>query len=301
MSVYFVCPKDTFDNKKLKLKLGNVKMKFLSSNNEDNFKILCKDDNEKVIVYDADFAGWNFPNKILEEVKNIKAICLGTTTKSYINENLCESKNIKIVNIPKYSTDSVAEYMIMLMFALAKKIPLQLKNNNNQDFDNKFTQMQLRGKTIGIIGLGNIGNRIAEICSGIGMNVVYWNRTAKNTQYKLETLENIFSKANVVIVTLATTDETKKIITDKLLKLMTPTTIFISVAGKNIFNHELVVKMAEQNKIYGYGLEQPDTPLENYKGNIMVTSEYAWFTEESQNARLDLWLDNISNEIKELL
>ena len=70
------------------------------------------------------------PKEILESSLNLKAIFLGSTSNSYIDLDLALRKNIKVFSIPKYSTNSVAEYFVMMMLDCARKIPLQIKNNN---------------------------------------------------------------------------------------------------------------------------------------------------------------------------
>lgn len=290
MTVHLFLEKDFFNTDQINaLKMNNHHCVFCSPDDLSSLNSL----DEKIIAYDPDYAGWEFNTKILN-AKNIKAICLATTTESYINKELCDSKNIKVLSIPKYSTDSVAEYMVFLMFCLAKKLPLQMQNDFKQDFLPELTQLQLRGKKVGIIGFGNIGSRFAEITHGIGMEVCYWNRTVKKAKYQYSELKNIFSRCDVILVTLSTNSETQKVITDDLLMLMTEKTILLSVGGDKLFNHKLVVQMAEQKKIFGYGLEIPNKSPMNYKGNIMVTSEFGWFTKESQDARVEGLFKNLT-------
>lgn len=284
--IYCFADKHLFENK-----LDFLKSKITYLKNE--YSLLDNDEN-KIIVYDPDYAGWQFPNEILRS-KNIKGICLGTTTASYIDEELCKEMNIPVLNIPKYSTDSVAEYMVMLMFALAKKIPLQIKSNFKQDFNESFSQMQLKDKKVGIVGLGNIGHRFADICDGIGMHVSYWDRNKKDVKYSYKSLTALFSESDVILVALSTNKETIKIVTDDLLRSLKETTILLSVGGTNLFNHDLVVDMMKKNKLFGYGLEIENKGVFDFDGNTMVTSEYAWFTKESQEARIKLWVDIIKS------
>lgn len=167
MNIYFIVEKNLFHANHLKTISNFGHIIFMSQNNEDNYKILKKDKGKKIIVYNPDYAGWKFPDMILNDIVNLKAIFLGTTDKSYVNLELCQQKNIEVINIPKYASNSVAEYLVMYMFALAKKIPLQIKNGNKQIFSDTLLQIEVSDKKIGIVGLGNIGTKIAQMCSGI--------------------------------------------------------------------------------------------------------------------------------------
>lgn len=268
---------------------------------KENFvKKLIEDDNEKIIVYDPDFGGWDFPSEILTKSKNITAVFLGTTDKSYIDLDLCDEKSIKVFNIPRYAGDSVAEYLVMYMFACAKKIPLQIKNNNKQDFDDIFLQMQLKDKKVGIVGLGNIGTKIADICDGIGMKVYYWNRQKKQTNYEYISLKNLFSTCDIIYLCLQINSDTKKIITDDLLKNMNQNTIFISCTGKELFNYSIIEEKIKRKELFGYALEEPDITLDKYKGNVMVTSEYGWFTKDAAELRISKWYSIIIKFLCEL-
>ena len=296
MKIFVVSEKDLFDSNQ-KDRIENCgEVVFLDK--DTYIEDIISNDEEKVIVYDPDFGGWNFPKEILENANNLKSIFLGTTDKSYIDLDYCENKSIKVFNIPRYAADSVAEYLVMYMFCLAKKIPLQIKNNNSQDFTPEYEQIQLKGKKIGIVGFGNIGSRIANICNGIGMNVCYWNRNKKDNEYEYLSLDGLFSTCDVVYLCLSINDETKNLITDQLLNKLKKRCIFISCTGKSLFNSNIIEEKVRNNELYGYALEEPNTSINKYEGNVMVTSEYAWFTKEANEARMNLWteiiVDNLS-------
>jgi len=291
MKVFVVSERDLFNielQEKIK-KYGEV----FFLNKDTYVEDIINNDEEKVVVYDPDFGGWNFSKEIIEQSQNLKAIFLGTTDKSYIDFDYCEKRNIKVFNIPRYAADSVAEYLVMYMFNCAKKIPLQIKNENKQDFIPMYEQVQLKDKKVGIVGFGNIGSRIANICNGIGMNVCYWNRNKKDNNYTYVSLEELFFTCDVVYLCLSINDETKNLITDQLLNKLKKNCIFISCTGKSLFNSNIIEEKVRNNELYGYALEEPNTPINNYKGNVMVTSEYAWFTKEANEARMNLWTEII--------
>ena len=291
IDIVFITEKGLFNNKYIdSLKnLGNI---FFYSK-ENYVSNIISNKNKKIIIYDPDFGGWDFNEEILIKSVNIIAIFLGTTDKSYINLDLCNEKNIEVFNIPRYASDSVAEYLVMYMFACAKKIPLQIKNNNKQDFDDEFLQMQLQGKKVGIVGLGNIGKKIADICDGIGMKVCYWNRRRKQTNYEYMSLSKIFKTCDVIYICLQINDDTKKLITDSLLLSLKENSIFISCTGKQLFNYKIIEDKMNNSKLFGYAFEEPDIAINKYKGNVMVTSEYGWFTKDAALLRIEKWYKSI--------
>ena len=287
IEVCFVAERKLFENDYIENieKLGKVS--FLRKNNYE--KVLINNKNKKIIIYDPDFGGWNFTDEILEKSPNILAVFLGTTDKSYINLELCQKLKIQVYNIPKYAGDSVAEYLVMYMFSCAKKIPLQFKNNNKQEFDDVFLQMQLKNKKVGIVGLGNIGSKIADICDGIGMKVCYWNRTIKQSDYEYISLPTLFKTCDVIFLCLQINEETKKIVTNRLLKSMKKNAIFISCTGKQLFNYKIIEERVKNKELFGFAMEEPDITLEEYNGNVMITSEYGWFTKEASKQRTQKW------------
>lgn len=291
MKVYVVGEEQLF-NSSQKENIGKYGgIVFLDSNNY--IENIINDSSEKVIVYDPDFGGWDFPKRILEHSQNLKAIFLGTTDKSYIDLDYCNENSIEVFNIPRYAADSVAEYLVMYMFNCAKKIPLQIKNNNKQEFTPMYEQIQLKDKKVGIVGFGNIGSRIANMCNGIGMNVCYWDRKEKECNYTFISLEELFSSCDVIYLCLSINDETKNLITDELLNRLKTNCIFISCTGKSLFNYNLIEEKIKGDELFGYALEEPNKELSSYEGNVMVTSEYAWFTKEANEARINLWTEII--------
>lgn len=118
------------------------------------------------------------------------------------------------------------------------------------EYSKNMLTTEIRNKTVGIIGLGTIGSRVAELCSNLGMKVIYWNRSNKDNDYKKVDLETIFTSADFIIPAFATNDETKKIISDNLINKM-ENNAFINVINNpnEIYNHKLMINLAEQEKI----------------------------------------------------
>ena len=127
-------------------------------------------------------------SKIIESLPNLKGICLSTTSFGWVDLELCKKKKIPVSNIPGYSKESVAEQTIAFLLGASKRIFISDRRTQKD----KYQLMQgseLKGKTLGIIGLGNIGSTVAELAKGIGMKVIAFNRT--KTQMKGVTMVSL--------------------------------------------------------------------------------------------------------------
>ena len=294
MKIYITYKKDRFTKKQKKdlEEIGEVI--FL----EDFFDLdnapYLKEDEEKILVVDPDWYNWDINANHLSKIKNLKGVCLATTAFDWIDLEYCKENNILVTNVPKYSTDSVAEYAIFLMMALAKKFPMQLKKDYKMEYSKSMLTTEIKNKTLGIIGLGTIGSKIAEMGSSLGMNVIYWNRTKKDCNYKSVDLETIFTTADFIIPTFATNEETKKLISDDLINKMNNNALINVINNSTeIYNHELLIKRAEEGKIsYAFEIYDDGKKMYDYKGNIMATAPYAFYTKESIERLLDIWTQN---------
>lgn len=300
MKIYITYTKDSFTEEQLK-QLNEVGEVIII---EELFELdkapYLMDDSEKILVADPDWYNWDINAEHLSKIKNLEAICLSTTAFDWIDLNYCKENNIIVTNIPKYSTDSVAEYAVFLLMSLAKKLPIQIKSNYKIDYSLPMLTTEIRNKTVGIIGLGHIGSRVAEICDCLGMNVIYWNRKEKNVPYKYVDLDTLFTESNFIIPAFVTNEETKKIITDELINKMNNNALINIVNNPNeIYNHNLMLKKAEEGTI-SYAFEKyDDKTMNDFKGNVMVTAPYAFYTKEAIDRLIEIWCQNVIAIAKE--
>lgn len=258
----------------------------------DNAKYL-EDNEEKILMADPEWYHWNLREEHIEKIKNLKAICINTTAFDWIDWKYCNNKRIIVTHTPKYSTDSVAEYAVFLLMCLAKKLPIQIKTNYKMEYNHEMLNTEIRNKTVGIIGLGTIGTRVAELCGDLGMKVIYWSKNPKENKYKRVEIDDVFKQADFIIPTFATNEETRKIITDERIEMMKGNSLInIIINPIEIYNHNLLLKKAENNEI-GYAFEiYDDKTLNDYKGNIMATAPYSFYTKESIDRLVELWCNN---------
>lgn len=294
MKIYIMYNENQFTEEQINMLKSIGEVIFVENiDKERNYPYLY-DDEEKILMVDPDWYSWDISKEHMNKVKNLKAVCLSTTAFDWIDLDYCKENNIYVTNIPKYSTNSVAEYAVFYMMSLAKKLPLQMKNNFKEEYVDSMKNTEIFGKTVGIIGLGTIGSRIAEICYSLGMNVMYWNRSPKENNYQKASVEEIFDKADFIIPAFATNSETKKIITDELINKMN-NQAFINVINnpKELYNQELMLQRAAEGKI-AYAFEKyDDKTAYDYEGNVFATSAYSFYSKESINRLIAIWCENV--------
>ena len=294
MNIYITYEKTFFTEEQIKELSKYAKLIFLENYfNLDDAEYI-KDNEPKILMADPEWYHWNLRKDHISKIKNLKAICLNTTAFDWIDWQYCKDNGIIVTHTPKYSTDSVAEYAIFLMMCLAKKLPIQIKSNYKMEYNHEMLNTEIRNKTVGIIGLGTIGTRIAELCDNLGMNVIYWSKSKKENKYKRVEIDNIFKEADYIIPTFATNEETRNLITDERINMMNGNSLInIIINPEEIYNHKLMIQRAENKEIgYAFEIYNDKKTLSDYKGNIMATAPYAFYTKESIDRLVKLWCDN---------
>lgn len=293
MNIYITYERTFFTEKQIKELEQYGKLIFLESYFDLDKAQYLQDNTEKILMADPEWYKWNLRKEHISKIENLKAICINTTAFDWIDWQYCKDNGIIVTHTPKYSTDSVAEYAIFLMMCLAKKLPIQIKTNYKMEYNHEMLNTEIRNKTVGIIGLGTIGTRVAELCDNLGMKVIYWSKSSKENKYKRVEIDDIFKESDFIIPTFATNEETRKIITDNRIKMMNGNSIInIIINPAEIYNHKLMLEKAENNEI-SYAFEiYDDKTLNEYKGNVMATAPYSFYTKESIDRLVDLWCNN---------
>jgi lactate dehydrogenase-like 2-hydroxyacid dehydrogenase len=263
-------------------------------------RALYEGDEERILCLNPDYVEWKLTSDEYKDIPNLKAILTASTGFEWIEQTIANERNIPICNIRNFSTQAVAEWAVMIMLNLARQTPRLIKDGFPLDFDKDFMKyrgIQLRRKTVGIIGLGNIGSAIAERCKGLGMEVVYWSRSSENNNYKKVALEELMLNSDVIFPTLAKNDETSKLLTDELLASVKSSAILVDIAHK-FFDETKTSKMLEDGLLFGYGFEAKPNEFSKYMGNVWAAPAYAWTTYDSMYNSEILQIENIIHASK---
>lgn len=252
---------------------------------------LYEGDEPRIVAVDPDFSDWKFPNEVVDKIPNLQAICLQTTSFSWVDIDYAKQKDIPVVNLRGFSSIAVAEWVVMLTLAVARHLPLVIKDSWKLDYE-KHRGLELRGKTAGVIGLGHIGMAAAENLAGLGMKVQYWSRHSEDERFNKVTLEELMSSSDVIVSAVAHNTETETLLSDDLVKSMKATALLVDIAHP-IYNTELVLQMAAEGKLGGYAFEDENNPFGHYEGNVWNGPALGWCTNESMSKNADQWVESI--------
>ena len=256
------------------------------------------------IAKDYDYLMLNFDivEKLSEEFysiikgSNLKVISTDITGMDWAKPKIAKEAGIYLLNTSNYCTESVAEYSIMQIMLYAKRANLTYKDIYTSDNIEARKTINLLNKTIGIVGLGNIGTRVAEIANGLGMNVIAYNRTKKNIDnVKMVDLETLFKESDFISIHLKTIPGiTEGMITKDLLNLCKKECFIENQADSKLINKEDLVYALKNNLIAGYGATLNDY-TRDFKDldNVILFPANAWFSNESLENLKNIWMNNI--------
>lgn len=263
-------------------------------------KQLKNDQEEKVLGVDPKAFDWDLDAESFKDVPNVKAVCTSSTSFDWLKPEKLKKMGIAACNVSGWSSEAVAEYALSMAINVTRGLPIVIKNDWKYNIDD-FLPMGLKGKTAGIVGLGRIGTKMAELCQGIGMNVIYWSKTSRDKRFKYVSIDKLFKQADLIMPALVENNQTKKIITIKRLDLMKSNAILVGINRvRAMWNENYVFKKVAKKEIGGYALEGEGLkPLAKYKGNVLPLPSMAAYTKDAFQNLIKIWVENMINASKE--
>ena len=238
----------------------------------------------------------------------LKYIGLQSTGYNVVDLKAATKNGVTVCNIPSYSTNAVAQLVFSFILQFTNKVNLHSESVYNGEWTEcpdfcywKAPLSELDGKTIGIIGFGSIGQRVAEIAEVFGMNVLFTSKSIKDTA-KFKTarqvdLDTLLGKSDFVTCHCPLTDETTGLINLDNLRKMKKSAVLINTSRGPVVNENDLSYALNNDIIAGAGLdvlsEEPpkaDNPMFNAK-NCYITPHIAWASKETR-ARLISILDS---------
>jgi len=244
-----------------------------------------------------------FSEETLERLGGVKMISLWGTGTDHVDLEAAARLGITVTNTPGVSAIAMAEHTLALMLAVTRDIPRIDAKTKRGGWPRGFVT-QLHGKTLGIIGLGAIGQQVARIARGIGMKVIAWTRhanilLAQELDIELVQLDDLYRRADVVSLHIRQTPETVNFVGERELNMMKRTALFINTARGPIVDEEALVKALESERIAGAGLDvfsQEPLPEGHPLAalpNVVLTPHSGGVTKEALEAGLQLAVNNV--------
>ena len=226
----------------------------------------------------------------------LKVISTDITGMDWAKPKIAKERGIYLLNTTNYCTESVAEYTITQILLYAKQFHLTYKDIRENKIPEARKTINILNKTIGIVGLGNIGTRVAEIANAMGMKVIAYNHRPKQVDnVEMVALQTLFKRSDFISLHLKTIpNKTVGIITKDLLKLCKPNCFIENQADYKLIVKE-DLKWAIENKIiagYGATLKENTQDIKHYD-NVILSPANAWNSDESMENLKNIWINNI--------
>ena len=247
-------------------------------------------------------------SKVMDANPDLKVISNYAVGVDNIDIKAATKRNIPVTNTPGVLTDAVAEHTFALIISIARRIPESDRFTRTGKYKGwepmLMLGMELKGKTLGIIGLGRIGSGVAErTAKGMGMNVLY-NDVKRNPKFerkykaKYASLNTLLKKADIVSLHVPLLPSTRHLISAKQLRMMKKTAYLINTSRGPVVDEKALVKALKRKEIAGAGLDVYESEPKLAAGlakldNVVLTPHIASGTIETREAMSELAAKNI--------
>jgi glycerate dehydrogenase len=266
----------------------------------------CKDadiilSNKVVIAKDA-----------MEKCAQLQLISVLATGYNVVDTKAAGDKKIVVCNVPAYGTASVAQHSFALLLELTNRVGQHAASVKNGDWQRSpdwcYTLSpvtELAGKTLGIIGFGNIGHQVARIAKAFDLQVIYYSRHDKKSELAdYVDMKTIFSQSDFVTLHCPLTTDNKEFVNKELLQLMKTSALLINTARGALINEQDLADALNEGRIAGAALDVlsvepplPGNPLLSAK-NCIITPHNAWMSKEARMRIINITADNIKSFLK---
>ena len=268
---------------------------------------------------DADvimIANMPLSGEVISACDNLKFIDVAFTGVDHVDLEAARAKGVKVSNAAGYSTQAVAELSLGMMLSLLRNVPQVEERCRNGQTKDGLVGCELRGKTVGIVGAGVIGQRTAELCHAFGCKVLGNRRhvTGNEPDYiEFVSLDELLTRSDIVSLHCPLNDSTRGLINAESIAKMKPSAILINAARGPVVDSQALADALNEGKLGGAGIDvfeiEPPLVLEHpllHSKNTIVTPHVAFATAESMKMRCEIvfnslqrWMDG--NQINVIL
>jgi D-lactate dehydrogenase len=240
------------------------------------------------------FIHTNFTKDVIAKLPKLKLLCTRSVGYDHIDTDACKARGIVVCNVPDYGSHVIAEHVFALLLSTLRHIPEGDARVESGAFDyHGLRGMALRGKTIGIVGTGKIGRRVAEIAHGFGMNIVATDqcRTLElidTTGLKYVTLDELLAQSDIVTLHVPETKETKHMLGKSAFAKMKDGVILVNTARGSLIESAALLHALKNGKVQ-YALLDVLEHEQNFEENrelvsqpnVVTTPHIAFYADDS--------------------
>lgn len=250
------------------------------------------------------------------EADHLKLVCVTATGTNNLDKEYLDKRGIAWRNVAGYSTESVAQHTFAMLFYLLEKLPYYDDYVKSEKYVNdvSFTHFakafhELSGMTYGIIGLGNIGRRVADIAKAFGCRVIYYSTSGRNSQpgYERVSFDELLEQSDIVSIHAPLDENTLGLMNKEAFAKMKKSAILLNVGRGPIINEADLAEALNNKTIAAAGLDvlsvepmQEDNPLRGIKDSerLLITPHIAWAGVEARNRLMGIILGQIKEFFK---
>lgn len=254
--------------------------------------------------------------KTIGEADHLKLVCVTATGTNNLDKEYLDKRGIAWHNVAGYSTESVAQHTFAMLFYLLEKLPYYDNYVKSEKYVNdvSFTHFakafhELSGMTYGIIGLGNIGRRVADIAKAFGCRVIYYSTSGRNSQpgYERVSFDELLEQSDIVSIHAPLDENTLGLMNKEAFAKMKKSAILLNVGRGLIINEADLAEALNNKTIAAAGLDvlsvepmQEDNPLRGIKDSerLLITPHIAWAGVEARNRLMGIILGQIKEFFK---
>lgn len=254
--------------------------------------------------------------KTIGEADHLKLVCVTATGTNNLDKEYLDKRGIAWRNVAGYSTESVAQHTFAMLFYLLEKLPYYDNYVKSEKYVNdvSFTHFakafhELSGMTYGIIGLGNIGRRVADIAKAFGCRVIYYSTSGRNSQpgYERMSFDELLEQSDIVSIHAPLDENTLGLMNKEAFAKMKKSAILLNVGRGPIINEADLAEALNNKTIAAAGLDvlsvepmQEDNPLRGIKDSerLLITPHIAWAGVEARNRLMGIILGQIKEFFK---
>ena len=247
----------------------------------------------------------------LKDAPNVKLICVTATGTDNVDMEYCASRGIAVKNVRSYSTESVVQHTFAMYFYISEKLRFYDEYVKNGEYIKcpRFTFFgeqfhELSGKTWGIAGLGEIGERVAQIAKAFGCKVIYYSTSGnnRNDSYERVDFDTLLATSDVISIHAPLNVQTKHLFTYEAFSKMKSSAYLINVGRGPIVKEGDLCRALRENLIAGAALDvlekepmSADNPLFDIKDSrkLLITPHIAWATTEARSRLMEQVYKNI--------